>query len=133
MAQLGRASVLGTESRGFKSLYPDDMTYNNWYTNNTTPSEIEKLRKSREQWIKNSEAFSKKAAYAELDIAKLEKLLDEMAYVLDLLVDDSSNNRNWFKVKEVLDKYEKYKREQGATTVVGLQGQYTRKGKQNPA
>jgi len=87
------------------------MTYNEWYTNNITPSELDKIKKSREEWIKNAESYSKKAAYADFRIKKLEKLLDKMAYTLDLLVDDSSNNRNWFKVKEVLDEYEQYRRD----------------------
>jgi hypothetical protein len=74
------------------------MTYNNWYINNITPKQLDKLKKSR-------------AAYAELDNKRLSRLLDEMAYVLDLLVDGPSDNRVWFKVKEVLDEYEQYRRD----------------------
>jgi hypothetical protein len=87
------------------------MTYNNWYINNITPKQLDKLKKSREQWIKNTASYSKKAAYAELDNKRLSRLLDEMAYVLDLLVDGPSDNRVWFKVKEVLDEYEQYRRD----------------------
>lgn len=109
------------------------MTYNNWYINNTTPTEIAKLQESREAWIKTSERYSKKAAYTELENKSLIKLIDEMAYVLDLLVDNSSNNRNWLKVGEVLNKYEKLKREQSARTMVDTPNEYPRKRKQNPA
>jgi hypothetical protein len=96
------------------------MTYNEWYIKNITPKEFEKINKSREQWIKNTASYSKKAAYSELENERLNRLLDDMAYVLDLLVDGPSDNRVWFKVKEVLDKYEKYKREQGNSPVVDL-------------
>lgn len=90
---------------------------------------VKKLDESRKLWIKHAEAYSKKAAYAELDVVKLNRLLDDMAYVLDLLVDGPAGNRVWFKVKEVLDKYEKYKREQRTRPVVDLPNQQVRKGK----
>jgi hypothetical protein len=94
---------------------------------------IKKLEESREVWIKHAEGFSKKAAYAELDVVKLNRLLDDMAYVLDLLVDGPAGNRVWFKVKEVLDKYEKYKREQRTGSMVDLPNKQIRKGKQGSA
>ena len=107
--------------------------YNDWYIKNITPREFEELKRSREAWIKNAQSFSKKAAYAEIEKETLKRLVDDMAYVLDLLVDDSSNNRNWFKVKEVLDRYEKYKREQTSTNMVDISNEQTGEGKQDPA
>lgn len=42
------------------------------------------------------------------DKKQLNRLIHDFAYIVDLLADDPSNIKSWFKAKELLIKYKEY-------------------------
>ena len=70
MAQLGRASALGAESRGFKSLYPDDMTAEEEYLS----------------YWRAIERFSKKSFYCQMQVKSLERENADLKNKIDNLL-----------------------------------------------
>lgn len=62
-------------------------------------------------WVKAAEHHSFKATLSSLEAKNWRRIADELAFALDLISDDPSNIKSWFKVKAALDRYESASKE----------------------
>lgn len=58
-------------------------------------------------WTKAAEHYSLKATLAKLNSNKWKKIADDLAFALDLVADDPTNIKSWFKAQKALERYEK--------------------------